>query len=62
MVLFQIKAYVISILYPPNRENFKTCSCYISVIDGHSRYFKKTLGIPKLALRHPVYVWKCKPK
>lgn len=37
MVLLQIKDYVINIPFSPNRENLKTCSCYISVVDRHSR-------------------------
>lgn len=54
MVLFQIQAYVINILYSPNGENFKPCSFYISVADNHSRYFNKTLGMLKLAIRYQV--------
>lgn len=57
-----MKAYVINILYSPNREKFKMCSCYISVVDRHSRYFKKALCVLKLALRYVLYVWKPKPK
>lgn len=57
-----MKAYVINILYSPNREKFKMCCCYISVVDRYSRYFKKALCVLKLALRYLVYVWKPKPK
>lgn len=62
MVLFQMKPYVINIRYTPNRENFKICSCYISVVDRHSKYFKKALCVLELPWRYPVYVWKPKPR
>lgn len=62
MTLFQIKLYAINILYSANRENFKMCSCCVLVVDGHSRYFKKTLFVLKLALRYTVYAWKPEPK